>query len=185
MDKIFLDCGAWNGYSVKVFRQVYDPNMEYKIYSFEANPYHLKTFPKFEGFHVLIGDAVWVDYTEMDFYLDYSRKRASSTLLKEKTSGDLDKENPIKVKCVDLDDWIKGMFTESDEIVLKLDIEGAEYTVLPHMIESGSIDYIDKLFIEWHWHKVGVSKAEHDAVVKQIKGRGIPIVEKWKVGYKK
>jgi FkbM family methyltransferase len=185
MAKIFLDCGAWNGYSVKVFRQLYDPNMEYEIYSFEANPYHVEFFPKFEGHHKLVKNAVWVDYVEKDFYLDYSKKRASSTLLKEKTSGILDKDNPIKVTCIDLDDWIKNMFNKHDEIVLKLDIEGAEYTVLPHMIERGSIDYINKLFIEWHWHKVGVPKPQHDVLVEQIKDKNIPIVEKWKVGYKK
>ena len=87
--------------------------------------------------------------------------------MKEKTTGNLDKVNPIEVECVDLDKWIKGNFNKTDFIVLKLDIEGAEYKVLPHMIKNGSIDYINHIFIEWHWNKIGLSKRNHDELIKK------------------
>jgi hypothetical protein len=33
---------------------------------------------------------------------------------------------------------------------MKLDIEGAEYTVMPAMIISGALCHIDLVFAEWH-----------------------------------
>lgn len=182
--KVFLDCGGWNGYSVRVFRQLYDPHSEYFIFSFEANPIHHKHFLGIDK-HVFYGDAVWIEDVEKEFFIDRTKKKASSSLIKEKITGNLDKENPIIVRCVDIDRWIKEHIVKQDEVVLKLDIEGAEYSVLPHMIKNGSIDYIDRLFIEWHWNKVGISQRVHNDLVKQIKDIGIPITERWKVGYKK
>mmetsp|Transcript_7101 Transcript_7101/g.8194 ORF Transcript_7101/g.8194 Transcript_7101/m.8194 type:complete len:355 (+) Transcript_7101:310-1374(+) len=40
-------------------------------------------------------------------------------------------------------------------IVVKMDIEGAEYKVLPALLTSGQICKIDYLIIEWHSHKLG------------------------------
>jgi FkbM family methyltransferase len=181
-NKIFLDCGAWyNGYSVEVFRQLYDVNYEYFIYSFEANPLFTENFPYFNR-HMLCKKAVWIYDGFVDFYIDNSKKRAGSTIIKEKVSGELDKKNPIRVECIDFDRWIKNNFVKEDFIICKFDIELAEYYVLPHMIKNGSIEYIDKLFIEWHWNKsTNISKKEHDGLVRQINDLGIPIVERWKV----
>ena len=185
MKKIFLDCGAWNGHSVRVFRQVYDQNCEYFIHSFEPNPRYSKIFPKFEK-HISHDEAVSIEDGVGDFYLDNTtKKKAGSSLIKEKTTGNLDIDNPIKVGCVDLDRWVKENFSNGDFIILKLDIEGKEYDVLERMIKRGSIEYINKIFIEWHWNKVGVSQSRHNKLVKQIKDMGIPVVERWKVGYKK
>ena len=56
----------------------------------------------------------------------------------------------VLVESIDLSQWIMDNFSKKDFIILKMDIEGAEYTVLPKMIKDGSIDYINKAFIEWH-----------------------------------
>ena len=176
INKIFLDCGAWNGQSVKVFRQKYDMRYEYFIFSFEANPLFTENFPHFDR-HMLCKKAVWIYDGYVDFYIDNSKKRAGSTIMKEKTSGDLD-SNPIRVECIDLSRFIEKSFKPEDEIILKLDIEGAEYQVLNKMIEDGTMSYIDQLFIEWHWNKVGVVQKEHNELVKKI---DIPIKERWKV----
>jgi hypothetical protein len=37
-------------------------------------------------------------------------------------------------------------------IIVKLDIEGAEYEVIESLLESGAINRINELFIEWHDH---------------------------------
>jgi FkbM family methyltransferase len=56
----------------------------------------------------------------------------------------------VKVESFDLSQWIIDNFSSDDFIVLKMDIEGSEYEVLPKMIKDGSINYIDHAFIEWH-----------------------------------
>jgi FkbM family methyltransferase len=55
-----------------------------------------------------------------------------------------------KVEAINFSKWILKNFTEDDLIILKMDIEGSEYKVLPKMIEDGSIKYINTLIIEWH-----------------------------------
>jgi len=176
--KYFLDCGAWNGYSVRVFRREYDLNCEYEIHSFEPNPRYVP-FPKFEK-HTFHNKAIWIKDEVRNFYLDNTtKKKAGSSLMKEKTTGNLDKKNPFKVECIDIDRWIKEKFNKDDFIVLKLDIEGAEYKVLPYMIENESIDYINNIFIEWHWNKIRLSENEHKELINKIK---IPIDDRWKRG---
>lgn len=73
----------------------------------------------------------------------------------------------IKVQLVDLQNFIldvvvpvarleKERTGKTPPIVMKLDIEGAEYTVLPALIVSGALCHIDLIFAEWHDHMRGV-----------------------------
>ena len=56
----------------------------------------------------------------------------------------------VKVESIDISQWILDTFSKDDRIVMKMDIEGSEYEVLPKMIEDGSINYVNQLYIEWH-----------------------------------
>ena len=42
------------------------------------------------------------------------------------------------------------MYNLNDEIVMKVDIEGAEYTVLPHLINNRAINLVDRIVVEFH-----------------------------------
>ena len=42
--------------------------------------------------------------------------------------------------------------SEHSRVVAKLDIEGSEYEVVPHMLSHGSLCFIDAITIEWHDH---------------------------------
>ena len=39
-----------------------------------------------------------------------------------------------------------------DFVVVKMDIEGAEYTILPHLLKTSAWLNIDYLLVEWHEH---------------------------------
>ena len=39
------------------------------------------------------------------------------------------------------------------KVVMKMDIEGSEIDVLPDLIFTGSLQYINRLMIEWHPHR--------------------------------
>lgn len=61
-------------------------------------------------------------------------------------------EDPISaaaVACVDLARFIKDL-PDEEEIVLKMDIEGAEYDVLDHLIKHGVDGRLSLAWIEWH-----------------------------------
>lgn len=58
----------------------------------------------------------------------------------------------IEVECIDVDDILKDI-CENDkdaEIYIKCDIEGAEFVVLPRIIESEYSKHIKEMYIEWH-----------------------------------
>jgi len=175
--RVFVDAGGFNGCSVERFRKDYDPQANFEIFSFEPNPIFEDSYSEFEN-HTLIKKAVWISDGQMNFYLDRHDSDGSSLLVEKKT-GNLDKKTPITVESVDLDSWIKKNFSTDDFIILKIDIEGAEYEVLSKMLKENSIDYLNSIFIEWHWNKIGLSKATHDRLVEQIKARKIPIDDTW------
>lgn len=167
--KIFIDCGGHCGCTRRLFRDKFDTKKEFEIFSFEADPELAKYCPD------LISKAAWVEDTIMDFFK--FEMRGGSSLIEErakrlaKQPGYENIQDVIKVECFDLDRWIKECFEPTDIIWLKLDVEGAEYTILPHMIKNGSIKYINRLFIEWHCTKMGLSKQVNADLTKQI---GIP-----------
>ena len=57
----------------------------------------------------------------------------------------------ITVDSVDLSSWIVSNFSREDHIILKMDIEGAEYEILKKMFVDDTIKYINELWIEWHF----------------------------------
>ena len=55
-----------------------------------------------------------------------------------------------KTNIIDLSHWIKQNFSQNDYIVLKMDIEGAEYEILDHLMNDKGIEFVDELKIEFH-----------------------------------
>ena len=152
MKKIFLDCGANNGMSIDMFRRKIDINNEFIIHSFECNPKFKNTLNSYSNDNTFIHDtAVWINNDTSAFYLGDD---TSSSLNITKTTGRLDKYNPIFVQSLRLSEFIMTTFNIDDYIILKLDIEGAEYDVLMDLIETGAIKYINVLYGEFHNNRV-------------------------------
>jgi FkbM family methyltransferase len=171
MRKVFIDGGAHCGCSRKKFRQVYDPNNEYDIYSFEPDPSFNQFCPD------LINKALWDTDGFINFY-KYRLSGASSLLKSRADRITSEKGQLIQVESIDLDKFIRYNFSVDDYIILKLDVEGAEYTILPHLLKSGTFSYIKKLYLEWHNHRVGVLDSVDKELEKQIRDLGID-VEIW------
>lgn len=79
-----------------------------------------------------------------------------STLFSEKinVSGD----HFVSVNCIDISEYILNLNRQIN--VMKMDIEGAEYHILRHLIESGTINKIDNIFFEDHSKKIPLSFSE-------------------------
>ena len=52
------------------------------------------------------------------------------------------------VKCFDLASWVRAL--PDVKIVLKVDVEGAEYVLLPYLIQNDLIDRFTRILVEWH-----------------------------------
>jgi hypothetical protein len=62
------------------------------------------------------------------------------------THVDTDEEQAAK--SFDLAAWVRML--PDTKIVLKVDIEGAEYVLLPYLIEQGLMDRFSRVLVEWH-----------------------------------
>jgi FkbM family methyltransferase len=150
MNKYFIDCGAHCGESILMARHKFGPHTT--TISFEPIPYFASELQRIyennENTNI-INAAVWINDDIKKFYISTEITDGSSLL-----KGNIDDtkvENVyIDIPCVDLSTWIKNTFTEDDYVILKLDIECAEYEVLNKMIDDGSIKLINELWGEWH-----------------------------------
>ena len=170
MRKIFIDCGCNQGQSIKLFRRsrLYSP--EFIIYGFEANPACFRYLEKFKGdFVQLANQAVWIKDETRDFYLSSFINAVGSSLKTEKKSGRMNKAHPITVQCFDFSKWILNNFTGNDYIILKMDIEGAEYDVLNKMINDRSINLIKKAFVEFHVDKMNIDIKIHEDLIQTLR----------------
>jgi len=147
MPKVLIDCGAHNGNILELLIEKLGPFD--RIYAFECNP----EFKKYPPNVTYMQAAVWTKNGEIDFYLSPLGTKPSS-LLKEKTTGKLDIEHPIKVRCIDFSQWLKNTITKYDHVTMKMNIEGAEYDVLEKLIKDETIKLIDALYVSFHRSKL-------------------------------
>jgi hypothetical protein len=56
-----------------------------------------------------------------------------------------------EVECIDFSKFLKQF--EGQEIIVKMDIEGAEYDILEKMIKDGTDKLVKEFWIEWHISK--------------------------------
>ena len=64
--------------------------------------------------------------------------------------------------AIDIADWLRRTVRPDDFVVVKMDIEGAEYDVVPHLLREKVADLIDELFLEIHTETNTCCKPPHD-----------------------
>ena len=174
--KLFIDCGGYDGCSAIKFLL---KNPEYDVITFEPNSEmwdYYKDIPT-----KLIEKAVMHYDGVVDFTIDPIDGDGSSVIKEKKidaTNKVSNGECPIRsVACVDLSAFIKKQSKKYAEIILKLDIEGAEYKVIQKVVDDGTLDFIDKIYAEFHWKKMGLEKSMHDGIVSLIQKKLVE--EEW------
>lgn len=85
--------------------------------------------------------------------------------------------NDVEVESIDISKWILDNFSKDDFIVIKMDIEGSEYEVLPKMIEDASIDYINTIYIEWHDWQYSDKVIDTQNLKRVISNKNIKIID--------
>jgi FkbM family methyltransferase len=163
---VFIDAGAHIGKAINKFKASAECFEGTTIHAFEANP----NLPRKYGEGVILHrKAVWIEDGKIPFY--FNRKKPTddgASVIKNKITGHLDVSNPVIVECIDFSKWIANTFTEKDRIILKMDIEGAEYPVLRKMLKDKTITLIAKLYLESHSRKVHVSEEESAELLAEV-----------------
>jgi FkbM family methyltransferase len=174
MSRIFIDGGG--NWKKIVDRYLALANFD-KIYVFEPNPFFYNSYDYSN--YELIKKAIWVENTKMPFYISKDTNQVASSLFENKFCKVENKlvsnywEKTIEVECVDFSEWIKKNFTSSDDVTLKLDIEGAEFEVIDKMIIDDTIKMINKLYVEFHLDTCIDKKEAYEQIKNKLKDLNI------------
>tara|TARA_A100001201_G_C4087399_1_gene200967 strand:+ start:283 stop:903 length:621 start_codon:yes stop_codon:yes gene_type:complete len=162
MRKIFIDGGANKGQSTESFLREWPNSEEFEVFMFEPN----SKSPKIYGDKTtLIKKAIWIYDGQIQFH-EKNPSSEGNTLLMEKVYLENKIYRTKTVDCISLSDWIKSNFSKEDYIILKLDIEGAEYEVMRHLEENNIFDFVNIFFCEIHGLKCGKSYEESMELVE-------------------
>lgn len=201
-NKIFIDCGTNLCQGLEKIYSLNQMNSDWLVYSFEANPitYNAVDHNKFP--HVkFINKAVWTEnvqkYLSIEQWpLKVDDQNGGNNLINKNlenqwigggsnimgenfkfiySPASFVKRNEIKVECIDFCDFLKQNTTQNDAIIIKFDIEGAEYQVLEKMIKNNLLKNIKKIYIEWHNHMLN-NKFNQGLIIEEIEKNKIELI---------
>lgn len=194
MKNIFLDCGTHFGQGLSYFIRKYNMVSNWHIESYEANPVTFNQFEPQRIYKNVVYKNLAVNV--YDGIVDFNIECPSDII--EKNTGmassiiPIDEWNPqegklifnesIKVNCIDFSKYIKESFSLSDFIVCKLDIEGAEFSILNKMIEDKTIEYIKHLYVEFHsdyFYDKQTMREQENLIIKTISQHTQTQLYKW------
>ncbi|WP_299368585.1 FkbM family methyltransferase [Winogradskyella sp.] len=181
---LFLDCGSNLGQGYTFFSQYFESSL-YDTYLIEPNPNCMTVLrEKFKSVNNInfIEAAAWINEDDLSFFgLVENEKGATSdggSVIKDHNSKkyESDTENSITVKAISLSKLIKDKANAYDQIIIKMDIESSEYTVLEDLIKTEAAKHVDFMFIEFH-HQYFKDQEEHyynlgKSLVKQLRKLG-------------
>jgi FkbM family methyltransferase len=196
MSNIFLDLGTHYGQGLREFVDKYQMDATWNIHTFEANPVthdifikeHLHLTPWVISHHSAVSSFSGTLPMNLETPPNEGETGQGSSVIS------LDKWNPwgggchenfkrtVDVSCIDLSEFIRKHFVETDKIIVKMDIEGSEYDTLERLIETNVIDYIDEIYVEWHlryFTNCDEIKVREEKIIEEITKRNIKL-ESWR-----
>jgi FkbM family methyltransferase len=175
--RVFIDCGA---NTCRGLRDFIGKHPDFEFFAFEPQPdlQHeiaevVCEYPEVKV--TFYGKAVWVADEVLNFFLATNwgpNHRGGSTLLKGHIHNEarVDYDHPLSVDAIDFSRWLSTNFSERDYIVIKMDIEGAEYEVLEKMIRDGTLQMVNELYVEFHQHmNDNISSERHQHLTRVVR----------------
>lgn len=165
---IFIDCGGYDGCSAVKF-MVQNPNFD--AITFEPNPALWKYYDYVPT--CLVKKAAYTYNGKIKFTIDETDADGSSVIESKKIDywGKVDNADcpKIEAECVDLSDVIRWAKDSYSKIILKLDIEGAEYDVLDKLLAENLVGCLNRIYCEFHWQKCGFTHERHLNLIEQLR----------------
>jgi FkbM family methyltransferase len=164
--KIFVDCGFNGG---RVMERFIHDLPDFKFYGFELNTEFESAAQAIKAKYKNVAGMEFTAVSNRDgettFFLGGNsntfNKYDGSTIVADKRTGNPQFEHPITTPTVDMARWVKDISAQhrvhqavQPFVAVKMDIEGAEFDVLEHMLEGNdpAAHYIDALIVEFHAH---------------------------------
>lgn len=170
---VMIDGGAHRGETIQNFKaHSISEEHRWEIYAFECNPELWDGLRK-DSDITLMPQAMWTEATTLEFFA--TDETTMGSVYEEAGKERHLQKKKIQVTAIDFGQWLAGKFRPEDWVILKLDIEGAEYPILDQMLKDGSIDSVDMLFIEFHNQWVGVDNSRDASLRRQLEEHGVQV----------
>ncbi|KAG5071098.1 hypothetical protein AAZX31_03G039000 [Glycine max] len=167
---VYVDVGA-RSYGSSIgswFRKQYPKqNKTFHVYAIEADKTFHQEYETKKGV-TLLPYAAWVRNESLVFEINRDPGEKEKEKEKEKvkgkgrgmgriqplkSSGGFDGGEVEKIPGFDFADWLKNTVSENDFVVMKMDVEGTEFDLIPRLFESGAICLVDEIFLECHYNR--------------------------------
>jgi len=169
-EKVFIDCGSNLGQGALFFSRYFRPR-EWRYVLIEPNPAchaRLRRLAKEKLSHggrpaQVIPRAAWISNGTRRLYGTQKGEAAVGASLKPGHNGGVSPRKGtefISVPTFDFGQFLSSLFPRGGRhsapcVVMKMDIEGAETTVLPHLLKRGTVQSLRALYVEWHSRYLG------------------------------
>jgi len=189
---VWIDLGAADGNTLKAFlNNQYGPvgncpSAAWEAMLVEANPRFNAPLQEMASrwpgmVHLFESTAAYMCPAQTSFYLDtvtsdhnYWGSSLSANAVDVRNSG-LQK---VTVPMVNLMQVLYENTIPADWVMVKMDIEGAEWDILPCLALSPTAPLVDRLYVEFHNQSmglVGTDQATMDAAQQMLRLRGVDI----------
>ncbi|WOL14796.1 hypothetical protein Cni_G23577 [Canna indica] len=160
---IYIDVGS-RSYGSSIgswFRKQYPKqNHTFEVYAIEADRAFHKEYATKKGVN-LLPFAAWVRNETLTFEVNHDpdnhdvEKGLGMGRIKPVggSNGRVSTGDVHAIQGFDFAAWLKRTVTERDYVVIKMDVEGTEFDLVPRLLKTGVICLIDELFLECHYNR--------------------------------
>ena len=148
--------GAW-------FRTRYPNHERFKVIAFEADPFKNgvrggATWRQRRDVEML-PFGVWTKNSTIEFLSegfgahltgDQNLSALGSKFNLKQFGNPKQRKHVVQVPTIDISEFLLRRVREDDYVVLKMDVEGAEFQLIPHLISTGATSLIDEIYVEVH-----------------------------------
>ncbi|CAM8977013.1 unnamed protein product [Rhodiola kirilowii] len=158
---VYVDVGA-RSYGSSIgswFRKQYPKqNKSFDIYAIEADKAFHEEYKAKKNVK-LLPYAAWVKNESLFF--EINRDPGKEKEVQERGMGRIQpvtKSNSSssdvnKIQGFDFANWLKNTVSERDFVVMKMDVEGTEFDLIPRLFKTGAICLVDEFFLECHYNR--------------------------------
>lgn len=161
---VYVDVGA-RSYGSSIgswFRKQYPKqNKTFEVYAIEADRHFHEEYKTKKGIY-LLPFAAWVKNETLMFEINgdpgenvKEKGRGMGRIQPlQNSKGGFDEGGEVEeIQGFDFATWLKDTVAEKDFVVMKMDVEGTEFDLIPRLFETGAICLIDEIFLECHYNR--------------------------------
>ncbi|KAK8512135.1 hypothetical protein V6N12_031863 [Hibiscus sabdariffa] len=132
-------------------------NKTFHVYAIEADKAFHQQYNAKKKTVTLLPYAAWVRNETLLFQVSHDPNQEEASQgsgmgrLRPRQSDVNGEVNEIQ--AFDFAEWLNNTVTERDFVVMKMDVEGTEFDLIPRLFETGAICLIDEIFLECHYNR--------------------------------